>query len=70
MDAKSEGDLLEQRAAKSSVAIESLKTAFLQSGETDTSEFIIDPQEFDTGVLPQSAVVLNELLGKCQIPKW
>ena len=46
IDAKSEGDWLEQRAAKLSVAVESLKAAFLASDEAGVSEHIVDQSNY------------------------
>jgi hypothetical protein len=52
LDAKSEGDFLETRAVKLSIALETLKSAFLSCGETDVSEFILDQSEFKSAILP------------------
>lgn len=58
LDAKSEGDLLETRAAKISVAIEMLKTVFIESGDADVSEYIIDPGNYD--------LILSRLQASCR----
>lgn len=63
LDAKSEGDYLEQRAAKISVAIESLKAAFLEGGNADVNEFIIDENEYSR-LVPKLQDACRDVLRK------
>lgn len=63
LDAKSEGDYLEQRAAKISVAIESLKAAFLEGGNADVNEFIINENEYSR-LVPKLQDACRDVLRK------
>ena len=64
LEAKAEADYLETRAAKLSVALEALKHRYLRSGETSTSEFLVDPPLYSAIEPDLRKIVRRTLEGK------
>lgn len=71
LEAKTEADYLEHRAAKLAVALETLKHRYVQSAEAKISEFILPPAEFaeiESNLQSRIATLLNEKGAEDPVP--
>lgn len=68
LDAKSEADFLEIRAAKLAVCLEKLKSVFIKRYMSGTSEFIVKTRDFDA-LVPQIKDEIERILAAAGVVK-
>lgn len=61
LDAKAENDYLEMRGVKLAVALEMLKSTFLEMPDSSVKEFVLDEEEFKKLVAPISKAIEDTL---------